>query len=164
MANDLQSRLTGLFEAEAESRGFEVVLVEVAGSRRNPLVRVYLDHEGGITIDQIAEANRWIKEILDPLPDTANGYTLEVSSPGIERPLVKQADFERFTGSQAKVSVAPEIEGSKHFTGTILGVEGTDVLLDRDGTTVRIPHGSITRARLRVEIDFSKEGTADDGV
>ena len=165
MANDLQSRLTDLLEAAAESRGFELVLVEVAGSRRNPLVSVYLDHEGGITIEQIAEANRWIKEILEPLPDVANGYTLEVSSPGIERPLVKLADFERFTGSRVKLAVSPEIEGAKHFTGTIVGVEGTDVILDRDGTTVRIPHGSITRARLRVEIDFSKEeGTADDGV
>lgn len=164
MSNDLQARLTGLFEAEAAPRGLEIVLVETGGSRRNPLVRVYLDHEGGITIDQIAEANRWIKEILEPLPEMANGYTLEVSSPGIERPLVKLADFERFVGSRAKIAVSPEIDGTKNFTGTIRGVEGTDVILDLDGSTVRIPHGSIHKARLRVEIDFSKEGTADDGV
>jgi len=164
MANDLQARLTGLLEAEAATRGFEVVLIEVAGNRRNPLVRVYLDHEGGITIDQITEANRWIKEILETLPDTQNGYTLEVSSPGIERPLVKLADFVRFTGSKAKVSVSPEVDGHKHFTGVIEGVEDDVVILDVDGTTVRVPHSAITRARLRVEIDLSKEGTAADGL
>lgn len=162
MSNDLRTRLTGLLEAEAAPRGFDVVLVEVAGSRRSPLVRVYLDHEGGITIDQIAEANRWIKDILEPMQEMANGYTLEVSSPGIERPLVKLADFERFTGSNAKVSVSPEIDGKKHFTGAIRGVEGTDIVLDSDGVAVRIPHSAVTRARLRVEIDFSKaEGTDD---
>jgi ribosome maturation factor RimP len=164
MAEDLKERLNGLLSKEAESRGFELVMLESAGTRRNPLVRVFLDHEGGITIDQIAEANRWIAAALDVLPQMANGYTLEVSSPGIERPLVKLADFVRFSGSSAKVSVSPEIGGHKHFTGTIRAVEGDDVLLDVDGETVRIPHGSITRARLRVEFDFSKEGTAEDGL
>lgn len=164
MANDLQARITGLLEAAGQPRGYEIVLVEIAGSRRNPLVRVFLDREGGINIDHIAEANRWIKEILDPLPEMSNGYTLEASSPGIERPLVKLADFERFTGSRAKIAVVPEIDGKKNFTGTIRGVEDGVIVLDQDGTTVRIPHGSVTRARLRVEIDFSREGTADDGV
>jgi ribosome maturation factor RimP len=164
MADGLKERLTGLLTQEAESRGFDLVLLETAGTRRNPLVRVYLDHENGITIDQIAEANAWIKDLLDPLSQMENGYTLEVSSPGIERPLVKPADFVRFSGSSASVSVSPKVDGHTHFTGIIQGVEGDDVLLDVDGTTVRIPHASIARARLRVEFDFSKEGTADDGL
>jgi ribosome maturation factor RimP len=164
MADELKARLTGLLTSEAGSRGLEVVLLETGGTRRNPLVRVYLDCEGGITIDQIAESNRWIKEALDGLPQMANGYTLEVSSPGIERPLVKVADFVRFTGARAKLSVSPEVDGHKHFTGTILSVEGDTVVLDAEGTPVRIPHAAITRANLRVEFDFSKEGTADDGI
>jgi ribosome maturation factor RimP len=164
MAEDLKARLTGLLASESETRGFEIVLLEVAGTRRNPLVRVFLDHEGGITIDQIAEANRWIKEALETLPQMENGYTLEVSSPGIDRPLVKLADFERFAGSRAKVSVSPEVEGHKHFTGTIRSVEGAEIVLDVDGTAVRVPHSSVSRANLRAEIDFSKEGTAEDGV
>jgi ribosome maturation factor RimP len=164
MAEELKSRLTSLLAQEASSRGFEIVLLETGGTRRNPLVRVFLDHEGGITIDQIAQANRWIKEILEALPQMENGYTLEVSSPGIDRPLVRLSDFERFTGSRAKVSVSPEIEGHKHFTGAIQGVESDHVVLDVDGTAVRIPHAAITRANLRAEIDFSKEGTAEDGI
>ena len=92
-------------------------------------------------------ANKWIKELLDPLPGLARGYTLEVSSPGIERPLVTLEHFERFVGSDATVSVSPEIDGRKRFTGTIAGVEGTDILLDVDGTTIRVPFRSITKAR-----------------
>lgn len=160
MASDLTSRLTQRVESAAREHGLELVLVEVAGSRRNPLVRIYLDRDGGITIDSIAEANRWIKEIAEAQPELANShYTLEVSSPGIERPLVKLDDFVRFTGQRAKVSVSPEVDGHKHFIGTIEGVEGDDILLDMDGTAVRIPHAAVTRARLRVEIDINKEGT-----
>jgi len=164
MAKDLKSRLTALLDAAATERGFELVLLDLAGGRREPTVSVYLDHEGGITIEQIAEANHWIDELIESISGLENGYTLEVSSPGIERPLVKLADFDRFAGSDAKVSVSPEIGGHKHFTGNIVGIDGTDVLLDVDGETVRIPHKSITRAHLRVTIDFSKEGTADDGI
>jgi ribosome maturation factor RimP len=164
MANDLNARLTALLDAAATERGYELVLLETAGGRREPTVRVFLDHEGGITIDQIAEANRWIDESIEGAKGLENGYTLEVSSPGIERPLVKLADFARFTGSDAKVSVTPEVAGRKHFTGTIAGVLDTDVLLSVDGETLRIPHDRITRAHLRVTFDFSKEGTGDDGI
>ena len=164
MANDLKSRLTALLDAAAAARGFELVLLETSGPRREPIVTVYLDHDGGITIDQIAQSNAWIDEALEGQSGLENGYTLEVSSPGIERPLVKLADFVRFTGSDAKISVSSEIDGRKHFTGTIAGVEGSDVLVESDGETVRIPHDRITRAHLRVTIDFSKEGTGDDGI
>jgi ribosome maturation factor RimP len=164
MAQDLRTRLTKLLDAEAAERGFELVLLQTSGPAREPVVSVYLDHEGGITIDQIAAANRWIDELIEGVPGLENGYTLEVSSPGIERPLVKLADFMRFDGSDVKVTVSPAVDGHKHFTGTLCGVEGSDVLLDTGEATVRIPHGSITRANLRVTIDFSKEGTADDGI
>jgi ribosome maturation factor RimP len=165
MAKNLKVRLTGLLDHEAKERGFELVLLEVGGPSRDPLVSVYLDHEGGITIDQITEANRWIKELLDSLPEMSNGYTLEVSSPGIERPLVKLSDFERFIGSDARITVGTEIDGKKHFTGTIKDVEDGTIQLDvEDGALVSIPHGRIKKARLHVQYDFSKEGTPEDGL
>jgi ribosome maturation factor RimP len=164
MADDSPRRLKVLLEQAATEHGFELVLLELAGSRSNSVVRVYLDHEGGITIEHIAEANKWIKELLDPLPEYKDGYSLEVSSPGIERPLVKLADYVRFTGSDAKVSTSHEIDGHKHFTGTIRAVEGDEIVLDTEGGTVRLPYGDIKRARLQVQFDFSKEGTADDGI
>ncbi|HEY5516971.1 MAG TPA: ribosome maturation factor RimP [Coriobacteriia bacterium] len=164
MANENPRRLKGLLEQAATDHGFELVLLEVAGSRANSVVRVYLDHPDGITIEHIALSNKWIKEILDPLPEYKDGYNLEVSSPGIERPLVKLADFVRYTGSDARVSTSHEIDGHKHFTGTITAAEGDEIVLDVEGTTVRIPFGDVKRARLHVQFDFSKEGTADDGI
>ena len=159
MANDMTNEMTDLLRPAAEAHGLELVLLETSGAQRSPLVRVYLDEEGGIGIDHIAVANKWIKELLDPLPGLAHGYTLEVSSPGIERPLVTLEHFERFVGSDATVSVSPDVDGRKRFTGTISSVEGTDILLDVDGTTIRVPFRSISKARLRAEFDFGKEGT-----
>jgi ribosome maturation factor RimP len=164
VAGDLKARLAELLEAAADERGYELVLLEVGGTRREPLVQVFLDHEGGITIDQIAQANKWIDELIETRKGLENGYTLEVSSPGIERPLVKLADFDRFAGSDAKLTLSREIEGRKHLTGTLHGLEGSTVLLEADGAMVRLPFDSISRAKLRVTIDFSKEGTADDGI
>jgi ribosome maturation factor RimP len=164
MAHDLKAQLTDLVSREADARGYELVLLETAGGSKSPIVRVYLDHEGGITIDQIAQANSWIDEILDARVELQNGYTLEVSSPGIDRPLAKLVDFARFAGQEAKVSVSREIDGHKHFTGTLKGVEDEEVLLEEGGTDYRIPLGSITTARLKGHIDFSTEGTADDGI
>lgn len=164
MANDTPRLIQGLLEAAATEHGYELVLVETAGGRGNLIVRVYLDHDGGITIEQIALANKWIAAVLDALPEYSGGYDLEVSSPGIERPLAKLADFVRFTGSEAKVSTTHEIDGCKNFTGTIRAVDGTDVVIDVEGETVRIPFAEIKKARLQVQIDFSKEGTDDDGI
>ncbi|MDO8915301.1 MAG: ribosome maturation factor RimP [Coriobacteriia bacterium] len=163
MAHDeLVARLTALFDSKATEAGMELVALEVAGAQAAPIVRVYLDREGGIDIDAIASANVWIKEVLDELPETADRYTLEVSSPGIERPLRTRADFERFAGSQAKVTSRELIDGRKSFTGTLAGVQGETILVEMDGTTYTIPLGAIDKARLRVEIDFNKEGL--DGI
>jgi ribosome maturation factor RimP len=163
MAHDeLVARLTALFDGKATEAGMELVALEVAGAQAAPIVRVYLDREGGIDIDAIASANVWIKEVLDELPETADRYTLEVSSPGIERPLRTRTDFERFAGSQAKVTSRELIDGRKSFTGTLAGVQGETVLIEMDGTTYTIPLGAIDKARLRVEIDFNKEGL--DGI
>ncbi|HEX9093422.1 MAG TPA: ribosome maturation factor RimP [Coriobacteriia bacterium] len=152
-------RVIALLEAQAAAHGFELVTAEFGGQSNAPLVRVYLDRESGLDIDAIAAANAWVKEVLDAEPKLAANYTLEVSSPGIERPLVKLADFDRFAGWDAKITTTGPVEGRKHFTGRLLGVEGTDVLIEVDGTKYRVPHGAVRTARLRVEIDFNKEGS-----
>jgi ribosome maturation factor RimP len=161
-SQDLATRLTDLLEPKAVSEGFELVAVEVAGALRTPIVRVYLDRESGLDIDAVAEANAWVKELLETVPETSGDYTLEVSSPGIERPLRTRADYLRFTGSTAKITTRELIDGRKSFTGTITAVEGDDIVVDVEGTTYKVPLGAIDKARLRVEIDFNKEGL--DGI
>jgi ribosome maturation factor RimP len=154
---ELAARLTAMFDSKAADAGMELVALEVAGAQTAPIVRVYLDREGGIDIDAITSANVWIKEVLDELPETADRYTLEVSSPGIERPLRTRTDFERFAGSQAKVTSRELIEGRKSFTGTLRGMQDETIVLEMDGITYNIPLGAVDKARLRVEIDFNKE-------
>ena len=164
MASQTKAELEGLLAAAATEHGFELVMLETGGTQRDPVVRVYLDHPEGVTIERIAEANRWVGELLDPRPEFERGYTLEVSSPGLDRPLVRPGDFERFVGRDVKVSVAAPIEGRRRFTGILRGLDGEDVLLEDDGAEIRLPLSAIASARLKVTVDFSKEGVTHDGL
>lgn len=155
----LATRLAEALEPEAASHGLELVAVEVAGAQKNPIVRVYLDREGGINLDAVAEANEWVGEIVEH--EITDSFTLELSSPGIERPLAKLSDFERFTGNDAIVQTKRPIDDRRKFSGRIARVEGEDVVMDVDGTEHRIPHEAITKARLRVEIDFGQERSSE---
>jgi len=158
---DLATTLTALLESRAEEHGLVLVTVEIVGHKMEPTVRVYLDREGGIDIDAIAAANAWVDEALENVEELSSTYTLEVSSPGIERPLRRLVDFERFAGSKADIRTDVLVDRRKRFPGTIAGVEGSDVLIDVEGTTYRVPHDAISKARLRVTIDFGQEGKGD---
>ena len=87
---DLAKRLEELLEPIAEKNGFELVAVEQAGGRKAPVIRVLLDREGGVNLDAICEANRWVTEAIDEADPLSSPYMLEVSSPGVDRPLRKR--------------------------------------------------------------------------
>jgi ribosome maturation factor RimP len=130
----------------------------VAGAGNAPIVRVFIDRACGIGIDDLVSANAWLAPILDEVDELSDSYTLEVSSPGIDRPLRKLADFERFAGVEAKVTTSQPVGERKHFTGMLEGVEGEHVLIDVDGTTYRIPYATVSKARLAADIDsFGKD-------
>lgn len=160
MASKAEDRLEAALAPVASSHGLELVAVELAGAKHRPIVRVYVDKDGGITLDDVAEANAWIDTALDALGEPAGPYTLEVSSPGIERPLRKPADFRRFTGSKAEVRTTAPLDGRKQFTGVIASADEEAVTLDVDGAEVRLPYDNVSKARLRVDIDFKEEGSA----
>ncbi len=150
----LADRLSGVLGREAAVNGVELVDVEIAGASHAPLVRVYLDRDGGIDIDTIAAANRWVAPLLDEQPELRDRYTLEVSSPGIDRPLRSLADFERFAGQRAEITTSQAVAERKRFTGVLEGVQGTDILIATDDGTHRLSHGSITKARLKATVDL----------
>lgn len=156
MAVSLVNELIALLEPLADHNGLELVTVEVSGGQRHLTVRVFLDREGGIDIDAIAAANAWISEALDGLSRLNNSYTLEVSSPGIERVLRKQTDFTRFSGERVSVQTTRPVEGRSRFAGRLLGVEGDDVVIEVDEQEHRVPFTLIERARLKA--DFGEAG------
>lgn len=159
MGSSLAEKIEALLTPLAEREGFELVAVETAGGHKQPVVRVLLDREAGLDLDALCDANAWITDTLDAEESILHdSYTLEVSSPGIDRPLRKLADFERFAGSQAKLKTVPA-EGRATYTGTIIGVQDQTVVLDVDGQTVRIPHGAISKAHLKGDVDFGRKGT-----
>lgn len=155
---DIAKRLIELLEPVAESHGYELVAVEQAGGRKSPIIRVMLDREGGIDLEAVCEANEWVSEVLDNADPISGPYTLEVSSPGVDRPLRKFSDFERFSGQTCTIKAHVTGEpGRGAWTGTLIGTDADDVLLDMDGETVRIPFSDITKARLKGVVSFNKE-------
>lgn len=154
---DLAARLVELLEPIAVEHGHELVAVEIAGASHQPIVRVFLDKDGGIDLDAVAAANEWVSEALEDNDDLRGPFTLEVSSPGIERPLRTREHFVRFVGSDTKIKTSRPIDERSAFTGTIKGVEGDDVIVECDGTTYRIPMDAVRKARLKVDIDFGHD-------
>ncbi len=148
-----QSLLESL-EPRAEREGVEIVTVEVVGAKKAPTIRVYIDTPEGVSFDQLASAQRWINDIMDELDPFPGAYMLEVSSPGIDRPLRTPAHFQRFAGEVAVLTTKAPVDGRSKWTGKLAGMEGEDVLLEVDGLTEHIAIGEIKRARLKGSIDF----------
>lgn len=117
---------------EVEALGFECVKIEVVGSQRSPIVRVYIDMEGGVTIKHCAMVSRSIGLVLDRLDPFPGRYLLEVSSPGNNRPLTKEEHFARFAGKEARVQCREEGEGKKTYTGLIRSCINGLLVLDTD--------------------------------
>ena len=137
----------------AIDHGVELVHAEVAGPDNKPIVRVFIDKPQGVTHEDCSEVSLHIGTILDVEDFIHASYTLEVSSPGLERGLYKRADYERFAGSQAKLKIRQPIAGQRNFRGTLAGVEGENVIFeDRTSGRVLIPLNLITKANLEVDV------------
>jgi ribosome maturation factor RimP len=154
---ELARHLEHVLEPLAETHGFELVAVEQAGGRKTPVIRVLLDREGGIDLDAICQANAWVSEAIDAAGPLPGPYTLEVSSPGVDRPLRKREDFARFAGETVTVKAKPAGSARGTWTGTLVGLVGDDVVLDVDGERVAVAYDSVQKARLKGVVSFNPE-------
>ena len=133
--------------------GFELLGVEYAPHKTNALVRIYIDAPGRpVTIEDCESVSREVSATLDVDDPIKSRYTLEVSSPGIDRPLFTAEQFARFVGKEAKVQVNVPIAGRRRFQGPIRAVEGGNIVLEQDGNDVTIEHGNVQKANLIGEI------------
>lgn len=140
--------LRDLLEPGIGALGFELVEVEYARIGGHNVLRIYIDHPDGITVDQCATVSRQVSAVLDVEDPIPEAYMLEVSSPGLDRPLVKRADFERYAGETIKVRMLDAVAGRRNFKGTLVGIEGDAVLVDVDQERCSLPMARIERARL----------------
>ena len=145
--------LTPLFEPVIESMGYELVGVEFVGGGGHGTLRVYIDREEGVSIDDCASISHQISGILDVEEPIKQAYDLEISSPGIDRPLFKLADFERYAGGTAKIKMAVGVDGRKNFKGRLQGVTDAKMVeIEVDGEVFSLPYADIARANLVGEL------------
>lgn len=134
-----------------QQAGLELVEIEFVKEGGCWYLRIFIDKPGGVGLEDCRYVSQMIDKLLDEKDPIPQSYSLEVSSPGIERLLKKQADYSRFAGSLANITTFAPLEGKKKFTGRIMGIREDNVILDTDGSELLIPLERVASARLKVE-------------
>ena len=148
---EYEQRTEELLKPITEAHGFEVVDVEFVKEGGNRFLRAYIDKEGGITVDDCEIASRALSDKLDEEDFIEESYILEVSSPGLDRPLKKEADFVKFQGEIIDVKLYKAVNGSKQYQGKLLGLENGMLSIEEDnGNVVTFEHKDAASVRLAV--------------
>ena len=147
------ARVWEMASSVAAGEGMEVVDIEFRpeGSRGGRVLRLYLDKEGGPTVDDLTRVSRQLSELLDESPEVPGPYTLEVSSPGINRALKKVEHFIRYVGKKVRVRTGDMIEGRRSFLGVLKEVTKDEIVVAQDGRDVRIALSQIEKANYEHE-------------
>ena len=140
--------LIDLFEPEISALGYELLGVELGQNGHGSLLRVYIDKEDGITVDDCVLVSQQLTGLLDVEDPIQGQYELEVSSPGLDRPLFTLAQFERFIGEKVKLRLHTKLDGRRRYQGLLLAVENENILIDCDNEELVVPFNMIEQARL----------------
>jgi len=146
----LSEQIATLIGPIADELGYELVRVQIQGGARRATLQIMAERRDrtAMIVEDCARLSRAISNLLDEVDPIAGEYTLEVSSPGIDRPLMKRADYERFLGHEAKIEMNAAIDGRKRFQGVIAALHGDAVMLDSEGATVPLPLAQVKSAKL----------------
>ncbi|MBM0105285.1 ribosome maturation factor RimP [Steroidobacter sp. S1-65] len=144
----LREQLGELLGPVVANLGYELWEIEYAPRAGGGLLRLYIDSPDGISLDDCERVSRAVSAVLDEADPIPNEYTLEVSSPGLDRVLRTRAHFERFNGERVKVEMIQQINGRKRFQGRLKQVGESEITLEMDGGEVSLPIEDIHRARL----------------
>ncbi|BAU57826.1 ribosome maturation factor RimP [Halorhodospira halochloris] len=145
--------LHALLEPTVEGLGYELVGVEMTGAKGNLTLRLYIDTPAGIRLEDCEAVSHQVSGLLDVEDPIPGAYSLEVSSPGLDRPIFKVADYDRFSGERVKLRLHELYEGRRKLTGRLLGIEGDRIKVQEegDGQEYSIPIELIEKARLDLE-------------
>ena len=145
---DAGSRLNDLIGPAVEGLGYEFVGAEYMPRRRQSLLRVYIDNEAGISVDDCARVSDQLSGLLDVEDPIKESYSLEVSSPGLDRPLFFERHFDRYRGARIRVKMGMPVAGRRNFKGTLDGCRDGAVIVLQDGEEHALPLEDISTARL----------------
>lgn len=142
----------GIIGRVAEREGLELVHWELRGPAGSFVLRIFIDKPAGVSHSDCEVVSHQVSTLLDVEDLIPNRYTLEVSSPGLERGLYKRGDYERFAGSRLKLKTVEPIDGQRNFRGRLIGIDGDDVRFDADGRgQLEIPYEKILKANIEYE-------------
>ena len=146
--------LRSLLEPVVERSGYELIQV-TWGVSKTRVLRMFIDAPGGITVDDCEQVSRQVSDLLDVEDMIEGEYTLEVSSPGLDRPLVKQEHFRRAQGKDVFIRMRDLHLGRRRFRGSLLEVGSDAVLVEVDGEPYELPYSDMERANVVSEVEFS---------
>lgn len=146
-------KLTDLLQPLVEDLGYEFVGLERSSNPKNPALVIYIDTPGGISVEDCERVSKEVAALLDVEDPIPGRYRLEVSSPGLDRPLFTLDQFGKFAGEVAQISLYAPQEGRRKFKGQILGTDVGQVIIDQDGVEVTLDLGNIAKARLVPDYD-----------
>ncbi len=147
-----EQQLSAMLEPTVEALGFELWGLEYLSQGRHSLLRVYIEAENGITVDDCAAVSEQVSGVLDVEDPIAGEYTLEVSSPGVDRPLFRLDQFPGYVGERIELRLRSAFEGRRKFKGILQGIEGEDVVIRVDDHEYLLPHSAIEKARVEVRV------------
>ena len=154
--------LNALLQPLVEELGYEFVGLEYSSNPKQAVLRIYIDHEGGVDLDDCSKVSHELAGLLDVEDPISGHYNLEISSPGLDRLLFTREQFARFTGQQAQVSLYAPEAGRRNFKGRILGVAADNLKMEQDGVEIALNFNNIAKARLVPDYDKLMSERAQD--
>jgi ribosome maturation factor RimP len=158
------NRLNKLLQPLVEELGFEFVGLEHSSNPKNAVLRIYIDQENGIDLDDCSLVSREVAALLDVEDPISGHYNLEISSPGLDRPLFSPEQFAQFKGEQVKVTLFAPEEGRRKFSGRIVAVDGDRIQFQLEDTEVFLDFGNIAKAKLVPDYDRLMAGGKKEAV
>jgi ribosome maturation factor RimP len=149
----IEGSVTQLAEPLTESLGLELVQVQYQHESMGWTLRILVDRTGGVTVDDCASVSRELSDLLDVEDLIPNAYHLEVSSPGLDRPLVKPEDYSRFVGREITLRTRQAIDGRRNFRGLLAGLDSNTILLQVDGRSFEVQFNQVEKANLVPVLD-----------
>ena len=146
-------RIMDLTEPILEDMGFELVDLDYLMERGRWVLRLYIDTEKGVTLDDCARVSRELGDVMDVHDVIAHKYVLEISSPGLDRPLRKEKDFIRVIGKKIKVRMVAPVQGRRNFTGYLIDFQQGNLLMESNGEKVALPRSEVDKANLVYEFE-----------